>query len=336
MVWLDNSRVLAICAVVLLHVSARTVHGCDIGTEYWWFGNIYDSAVRWSVPVFVMISGALLLDPNKQENLPTFYIKRLSRILVPLLFWSVFFLICTFLKSVVKGNELTIIDLLKRLLSGTPYPHMWFLYMILSLYLFTPFFRKIVAHSTKNELLFFIASTFIISSISYAYSACSPGGKKLFITSFLSYIPFFFIGYFIRQDTHYPSKVLLWCVFLISVILTFVGCYIITINTCFPSGFYIYRPLSVTVIPMSISLMYILKAWNKPILNVIFVRKLSILTLGVYLVHPIVLGIICYIEHRTINLHPAISIPAITLITFVVSTGIAHVIYKIPYLRRTI
>ncbi|NOY73242.1 MAG: acyltransferase family protein, partial [Gammaproteobacteria bacterium] len=165
MVWLDNSRILAVYAVVVLHVSADVVLGNDVGTEYWWFGNVYDSIVRWCVPVFVMISGALLLDPNKQENLLTFYTKRCSRIFVPILCWSIFFLAWFCLKSVVKDNEVTSIELLKRLLSGKPHYHMWFLYMILSLYLFTPFFRKIVAHSTKKELIFFIVIVFIMSAL---------------------------------------------------------------------------------------------------------------------------------------------------------------------------
>lgn len=114
MIWLDNSRIIAIYAVVFLHVSAGVVIGNDVGTEYWWVGNVYDSAVRWCVPVFVMISGALLLDPNKQEDLATFYTKRLSRILVPIIFWSAFFLAWAFLKGAMKGNELTVVDLLKK------------------------------------------------------------------------------------------------------------------------------------------------------------------------------------------------------------------------------
>ncbi|MDQ6971139.1 MAG: acyltransferase family protein, partial [Mariprofundaceae bacterium] len=84
MIWLDNSRVLAVFAVILVHVSDGFVSHYPMGSEYWWIGNIYDSAVRWCVPVFVMISGALLLDPAKHENLNTFYRKRFSRICIPI------------------------------------------------------------------------------------------------------------------------------------------------------------------------------------------------------------------------------------------------------------
>lgn len=57
MVWLDNARIAAIFAVVLLHVAAEIVNGTAIGSEFWWFGNIYDSLVRWCVPIFVLESG---------------------------------------------------------------------------------------------------------------------------------------------------------------------------------------------------------------------------------------------------------------------------------------
>jgi len=336
MVWLDNSRILAIFAVVFLHVSGGVVVGYDVGTEYWWFGNIYDSVVRWCVPVFVMISGALLLDPSKQEKLAVFYTKRLSRILIPLIVWSAFFLAWTFAKSLVKGNELTLIDLLKNLLSGKPHYHMWFLFMILSLYLFTPFFRKIVAHSSRNELLLFIVITFVMSALNFAYEKVATCGSVPFINWFLSYIPFFFLGYFIRQDNHTPSKLLLWGIFIISFILTFIGCYILAIYTDLDNGLYFYGYLSITVIPMSISLMYILKSWNNPIVNTSFTKQFSILALGVYLVHPIILEIINYKKYGAMSFHPIISIPVITFIVFTVSVGIALIIYKIPYLKRTI
>ena len=142
-VWLDNSRIVAVFAVILLHTAGIVVNESDLGSEYWWIGNLYDSLVRWCVPVFLMVSGALLLDPNKDEDLGTFYIKRASRILVPVLFWSAFFL----LWAIVKGNLASLADLSARLLSGKPHYHMWFLYMIVPLYLFAPFFRKIVANS---------------------------------------------------------------------------------------------------------------------------------------------------------------------------------------------
>jgi len=336
MIWLDNSRIFAIYAVVFLHVAAGVVTGNDIGSEYWWFGNIYDSIVRWCVPAFVMISGALLLDSNKKEGLLTFYRKRLSKVLLPILFWSFFFLCWTFLKGVLKGNEPTVVELLKKLLSGKPHYHMWFLYMLLSLYLFTPFFRKIVAHSTKEELIFLVVVLFVFAAVNSAYGKFYSGGSKLFVNWFLSYTPYFFLGYLIRQDNTHPSKVTLLVIFTLSFVFTFLGCYFVGIKSDLTKGLYFYGYLSITVIPMSISIMFFLKKLTSPIFNKDFTKKLSILTLGIYLVHPIILELINYKGFGAMLFNPMISIPAIATFVFVTSLVWAWVIYQVPYLRRTI
>lgn len=336
MIWLDNSRIFAIYAVVFLHVAAEVVVGNDIGSEYWWFGNMYDSIVRWCVPVFVMISGALLLDPNKKEDLLTFYRKRLSKILIPILFWSFFFLCWAFLKGVLKGNESTALELLKKLLSDMSHYHMWFLYMISGLYLFTPFFRKIVAHSAKQELIFLVVVLFVFAAVNSAYGRFYSGGSKLFVNKFLSYIPYFFLGYLIRQDNTHPSRVTLLAIFTLSFIFTFLGCYFVGIKSDLTRGFYFYEYLSVTVIPMSISVMYFLKKMTLPIFNKKFTKKLSILTLGVYLVHPLILELFNYKGFGAMLFNPIISIPVVATVVFVTSLVGAWIIYQVPYLRRTI
>ena len=104
MIWLDNARIAAILAVVILHSAVSGVVDTDLGSGYWWAGNLYSAFSRWCVPVFVMISGALLLSPARQESLGTFYRKRMSRVLWPFLFWSAFFLGWTLVKGIAKGK----------------------------------------------------------------------------------------------------------------------------------------------------------------------------------------------------------------------------------------
>jgi len=47
---------------------------------------LFGAAIRWSVACFIMISGALLLD--KEESPAVFYKKRLLRICIPLVTWT--------------------------------------------------------------------------------------------------------------------------------------------------------------------------------------------------------------------------------------------------------
>ena len=336
MVWFDNSRIFAIYTVVLLHVAAVVIRGYDLGSSFWWAGNIYDSAVRWCVPVFVMISGALLLDPKKEESLTVFYKKRVSRILIPVLFWSVIFLFWRVYQASLNSEEISLYELLSFFLDGKPYYHMWFMFMILSLYIFTPFFRKIVANSTKKEILFLVVISFIMASINFGFGERSAGGSEFFINWFLLYIPYFFLGYLIRHDKNEYSTFMLWVVFVVSFLLTLFGCYFVALNYNLDEGLYFYGYLSITVIPMSISVMYLFKKWNTPIVNTGITKKMAALTLGVYLIHPLFLETINNMNLGAMSFNPYASIFLVSTTVFLISLFSAWLILKIPFLRRVI
>ncbi|MEH1970873.1 acyltransferase [Nostoc sp.] len=338
-IWLENSRIIAIFAVVFLHVAGKVVDHNSIGSEYWWIGNIYESMVRWCVPVFVMISGALLLDPNKKEGIFEFYRKRTSRILNPLIAWSIIFLIWRFFKEFLQGHKPTAIELVNHLLLGKPYFHMWFLFMIIGLYLFTPFLRKIVAQSTTSELIFFICATFAISSINTLFSIES----KLFINWFLSYLPYYFLGYLITTTDISLPKQVLSILFTLSILLTSLGYFIITKNYD-PTDIYFYEDLGATVILMSVSIMFLFKYLQNPILGSNLTNTISTLTLGIYLIHPAILDVvlnfvdITAMSFNTIKSIPTIiikviTIPVTAIITFLLSLFCVWLINKIPYVK---
>lgn len=92
-VWLDVVRLVAMFTVVCCH-SADPFNfypgepPANIAEIKWW-GAVYGSLLRPCVPLFVMITGALLL-PVKGEVAP-FYRKRIGRVFWPFLIWSVIY-----------------------------------------------------------------------------------------------------------------------------------------------------------------------------------------------------------------------------------------------------
>lgn len=334
--WINNARIVSTLAVVLLHVSAVVLSENAVGSEYWWFGNGFSSLVRWCVPVFTMISGALLLDPTKQESLSKFYSKRLSRILIPMGFWSLFFLGWTFFHGVIDGAPPNGLELFTNLLSGLPYEHLWFLYMLSGLYLFAPFLRKIIAVSSHRELTASIIFMFVVAGINFAQLSFSGVYRpSLFLNWFLLYIPFFFIGYVIQRDQRTFSQAMRWGTFTLSTLLTCLGYYFaLTRNELLPDG-YFHGYLSITVIPMSVSVMYLLKSWDKPILNQQLTKQVALLTFGVYLVHPIFVEILNKTNFIRV-FHPVIVIPSATALIFMASLFTSWLFHQVPYLRKTI
>lgn len=150
------------------------------------------------------------------------------------------------------------------------------------------------------------------------------------------YIPYFFLGYYVRTSHANFRKSILWIVFSSSVFLTAMGCYFVAKNQGLDAGLYFYNYLSITVIPMSVTVFYLFKNWTKPIGNEWLTNKLSSLTLGIYLIHPIFLEIIQYAGYWPLSFNSLISIPFISVAVFGFSLGMVWVINTIPYVRRII
>src|ERR1700748_2984293 len=89
--WINSLRLIALFAVIVLHTAAVPLgqYG-HIPLNTWLTADFYNALVRFAVPVFVMITGALLL--HRQYELGDFLKKRLGRVLVPFLFWSLVYI----------------------------------------------------------------------------------------------------------------------------------------------------------------------------------------------------------------------------------------------------
>ena len=148
---LDAARWLAAVAVVMLHGAATVVSDpAAYGSGAWLAANLYDSAARWCVPVFVMISGALLLDPERPQDARRFYSRRVARICAPLLFWTLFYLLWRTALDWIDDGRLDLSFWPRKLAHGEPYYHLWYLYMIVGLYLFAPLVRALAARSSRQ------------------------------------------------------------------------------------------------------------------------------------------------------------------------------------------
>jgi len=82
---LDITRIIAVLAVIMIHVSSKFVVSYDISSVEFLCGNIFDSISRIGVPLFVMISGALMLDEERNVNIK----QNIKSVVCLLLFWSI-------------------------------------------------------------------------------------------------------------------------------------------------------------------------------------------------------------------------------------------------------
>lgn len=88
-VWLDFVKFIAIFMMIAVHCTDNVTPAERSEPWYNLWGSFYGSFMRSAIPLFVMVTGALLL-PVK-ENISAFYKKRLTRLIVPFIIWSVLY-----------------------------------------------------------------------------------------------------------------------------------------------------------------------------------------------------------------------------------------------------
>ena len=153
-VWyLDLLRIFATMSVVLLHATPISQLELDVTSAQWNVLNGISSMVRWGVPVFFMISGALFLYPAKKQDTRRLYGKTILHIATSFAFWSaVYALVFCALRG--KGKW----TFLNQFLRG--HYHMWYLFVIVSLYLIVPLLREITKSRRATEYLLVLGFVF--------------------------------------------------------------------------------------------------------------------------------------------------------------------------------
>jgi surface polysaccharide O-acyltransferase-like enzyme len=341
----DLIRTLAIVLVILLHASIEQVPAVVGATSdvlvQWWSVNIYHSLSRVGVPLFVMLSGALLLQSSKvNEPLKVFFRKRASRIALPFLFWGLTYFAW---RIFVNHESLTLYSIGQSIIWG-PYFHFWFLYMLIGLYLVTPLLRVYVANASwklqRYALVLWLIGTALVPLI--GIFANYYLNNNLFI--FTGYAGYFLLGiYLMRVQLRKP---LLLTLFLIGVVWTAVGTYLITATTGGSQQYFFYDNLSAGVILASASLFLLLGTVQYDKIQKRFTRISGLLhfisknSLGIYLFHFIVLETLqkgyLGVQISLATMNPIIEIPLLTIVTLILCILVLYPLKKIPLVNRLI
>ncbi len=191
---LDFVRIMAFLLLMCCHAAdpfnaAATYGAGEPNPEFAFWGAIWGSMVRPCVPLFVMLTGALLL-PRSSESKPVgmkqFYTRRIPRVLWPFIIWSaIYYLFPCLLALLGFGSEKVLfffpftestdqsVGLAMRRISAIPYnfsyiaSHMWYIYMLIGLYLYIPVFSAWVRTAGRRQKEFFLLLWLMSSVLPY-------------------------------------------------------------------------------------------------------------------------------------------------------------------------
>jgi surface polysaccharide O-acyltransferase-like enzyme len=336
--WLDTLRALATLGVIVIHISSPLVnmtYGRNL--NYWWIGNVVDSAVRFAVPLFLMLSGATLL--GKNYTLSEYYRRRFMRVLVPFLFWMVvywFYKWITLKTSQQPHNFESIIQWAAKLfLKEGISKHFWYIYMILFIYLFVPFLgkwlQKLNLSALSNLLLLWAVLSFALKSIPLnMYNWSGDYASRLLGYCLLS--GYLVLGYYLSKLPKPSGKVRISAalVFIISIAISSGSTYFFS-QKAHKLDLSMYSYMSVNTIIQSIALFLWVKdvEFKNKIVTTIQ-NTLSNYSYGIYLVHIMIIGILFQKGIYWKFTHPLLSLPLLTVFVVACSFLIIFVLRKIP------
>jgi surface polysaccharide O-acyltransferase-like enzyme len=333
LIWTNNLRVLATISVILLHVSGQILIQYGKVSEFvWWTGNLYDSSVRFCVPIFVMLTGFLLLP--KSYEIGDFIKKRFLRIILPFLFWSIVYIVFTYNVKISPNQEMStpeiIIWSLDLLRSGTS-PHLWYIYMIIGIYLITPIISKWVQNCSEKEILYFLIIWLIALILNQP--VLERYITDIDVSYFSDFIGYLVLGYYLSVKTFKYSKsvvnIAAILLIVIGVCITIAGTYYLTNRDGkFNQYFYGYMTLNTLMVSTGVFLVFKNSTFSKSLKGIDFISKYSY---GVYLVHVLVLFFLSKLGIEFSFLNPILSIPLTTLLCLILSVFIIYGINKLPY-----
>jgi len=313
------------------------------GVALWWTQTAYRSIAIPCVPLFVMLTGALLLRPEKtDEPLGVFFRKRWRRIGIPVIFWGAIYFAWQFL---IRNQPTTADYIFRGILTG-PYVHFWFVYILIGLYLFTPLLRVLVSCADWKIIRYFLAlwivGTAVVPLIGLYVDLKNPAfwfQQSLFLLTGL--VGYYILGAYIgrlRWRRRTPLALLA-----VGVVASTLGTYaaVGTIGEGYDRA--VLDSTSITAIPASVGLFLLMASIPNTAIekHKKTSRLLSVIsqnTLPIYLFHVIVLESLQngYLGFKlsVTTLNPLVEIPLATVVTLVICLAVIVPLKKVPYLWR--
>ena len=290
---IDILRIFAFVFIVMLHTLNR-----QYGLTVWMSGY---AVISIGVNLFIMISGYLLLD--RTETVKEFFRKRFFSILPLFIIFNIIYI------YFYNHSFITI----KKISA----PHFWYIYMILGLYLLTPWLRKVLQYAEKET--FYVVVLWFLCNVLNPYMQFFKFPKIPFshfpITGFIGY---YILGYYLKKYRYKLEKIPFICVigvyitgFLISVLSTK---YVLVTTGNRISDFFDKNSLGTFFMSVSFFIFWIkfnFKNRNKVI------RRISDSTYFAYLIHIIIL-------HYVIKISDEMIFKSVATIIISIITGILY------------
>ncbi len=356
-IWLDFVKFIAIFMMIAVHCTDNVTPAERSEPWYNLWGSFYGSFMRPAIPLFVMVTGALLLPV--EQNISVFYKKRLTRLLVPFIIWSLLYNLFPWITGLLGLSPTVINDFFAwaepdQSLSSAlhhivmiPFNfsmlavQMWYVYLLIGLCLYMPIFSAWVRQASIKEQKVFLALWFVSLFIPYLreyltkdlWGTCSWNefGLLYYFAGFNGYL---LLGHYIinnKMNLSWNKLAMLGVpLFVIGYCITFFGFKSVTAvpgqSVELVELFFTYCSPNVLMMTLPLFL-----AIQKIHFSSVVIRRFSIsistCTFGIWMSHYLFLGP-CYKLVDSLPLHTMVKMIVCTIFLLSLTWGFVYIVRK--------
>lgn len=340
----DLVRIIAMFAVIVVHTSGSFYRAVAPITSFdWQVSNAYSTSGKFSICIFMMVSGMLFLNPKKSITIKALFQKNILRIASGFIFWSALYaLFGLWIKSMMNGFSYSYMHgFFIDLVNGNY--HLWFCYMIIGVYIIVPFLRLITGDEHLMKY-FLILSIIFVSTIpvlqllpDIVSQPITIVVTQLRLNFVLGWVGIFILGYYLSYcNISKKAEIASYILGILSLILTIVlnGLLSIKYNQSY-EGLYELTNINILLTAVAVFIFFRLHV-SKVEFSERFQKLTLILsecTFGVYFIHVFIIIIFQQYALDKMLYNAVIAVPVLSAGVFVVSNIIIYFFRKIPIAR---
>lgn len=226
--YITTLSVISSLAVVILHTNGAFWQ-FNSTARYWFTANIIESVFYFAVPIFYMISGITLIDYNKRYSLREYFKKRVTKTVIPFLFWSLVYLLLQICLHHISVDKLSLASIINGILTTQYVGIFWFFIPLFSCYMIIPVLSNI-ADKKKTFRYILLVSIFCNSFIPFVINVFRLPISWNLTFPIVGYSIYILLGYYLDK-IHFTKniRVLIYFFAIVGLLMHIAGTYYLSI-----------------------------------------------------------------------------------------------------------
>ena len=343
-IYLDILKTIAILGVLLIHITSRGFSSFEFLNFDYLVSAFFNSTVRFSVPVFIMVSGTLFLNEKKEITIKKMYSKYVLRIVLTLIIFASFYEVSDIIIGYFKNGVFEKAQIEKgiyNLLNLNTHFHLYYLYIIVIIYMLVPLLKAFLKSATRENFEYLLGFLYVFSILLPFLKSILPfdiigkGMTGQYIINLTYGMLFYFLlgHYFNKYNLSKKAENIIIIMGILASAITFLmTAFEVKIYGQFV-GRYI-EAMTVNVSLMASGVFIFIKRISHYIKNEKIFTKISGASFLIYLIHDIYNIILDCVGLNLTTFPALISIPILLTLVFGMSYITYLVLKKVPFFNK--